>query len=144
MGVDESTDIHLSQKVLHQHCNRAEEPHPNEQHQHHQQQHRMTPVVSAAAAAHLNGTSKFVQLLHVYLRARSITTLFPPRPQRMCVYVCMSIGIRGWVYIGQIQQLTLPRCEFPACTTYYSTTITTPPPQMRVLFQGRAACSFLF
>ncbi|KAK9702598.1 hypothetical protein QE152_g29844 [Popillia japonica] len=60
MGVDESTDLHLSRKLLQHH--RAEEPHQNEQpqppvshHQHQQQQqqqHKMTP----AAAAHLNGT----------------------------------------------------------------------------------------
>ncbi|GJQ86887.1 pdm3 [Trypoxylus dichotomus] len=71
MGVDESTDLHLSQQLLQQHhqqCNRAEEPQPYDQpqppppstHHHHQQQqqqqHKMTPVVSAAAAAHLNGT----------------------------------------------------------------------------------------
>lgn len=81
MGVDESTDIHLFQK--HQHCNRAEEPHQNDHHQQQQQQHKMTPAVSVATAAHLNGTSKFVQLsfvlytvLHTYsLFARAAFTL---------------------------------------------------------------------
>lgn len=107
MGVDESTDLHLSRKLLQHH--RAEEPHQNEQpqppvshHQHQQQQqqqHKMTP----AAAAHLNGTSKFVQLLFRFI-------LRPGRLYSACVCAFYITRKKRIILYGvsRLEQLILP------------------------------------